>query len=93
MDLELNFNDATTVFELYQNTPNPFNASTLINFNLPTAGAATLTVFDLDGKVLTSVKGDFEKGYNAIEINKSDLNTAGVLLYQLETASHTATRI
>ncbi len=92
MDLELNFNDATTAFELYQNTPNPFTASTSINFNLPTAGTATLTVFDLDGKVLTSVKGDFEKGYNAIEINKSDLNAAGVLLYQLETASHTATR-
>lgn len=95
LNIGLEFNDEENGqfgFELFQNNPNPFRASTTIGFNLPEAGKATLTVYDLSGKVLTTQAGDFAEGYNEITIGKSELGTSGVLFYKLETPSHTATR-
>lgn len=95
LDINLNFNQAETVdieFELFQNKPNPFHETTTIGFRLPEAGKATLTVYDLSGKVLKSVSKDFAKGYNEIILNQSELGASGVLFYQLETTSQTATR-
>ena len=47
LDVAINFTSTTAGFGLEQNTPNPFNAETVIGFNLPTAGTATLKVMDL----------------------------------------------
>ena len=79
-------------FELYQNTPNPFVSKTQIGFYLPTAGEATLSIFDESGRMLFTQKGDFTNGYNAVMIDRSVLNTTGVLYYKLETATDSATR-
>ena len=95
LDVNLNFNQAETVafeFELFQNKPNPFHEATTIGFRLPAAGLATLTVYDLSGKVLKTVSKDFAKGYNEIILNHGELGASGVLFYQLETNSQTATR-
>ncbi|MEK7255342.1 MAG: T9SS type A sorting domain-containing protein, partial [Bacteroidota bacterium] len=78
-------------FELYQNNPNPFREETVIGFHLPEAGAATLTVYDLSGKVLTVVSENYSKGYHEITLNKKDLGASGILFYQVETARQTAT--
>lgn len=92
-DLELNFGSQEVAFELYQNQPNPFSEVTNISFNLPSAGAATLTLFDLDGKVLKTLKGNYAQGVNTIEIRRDEMNAnKGVIIYQLETAEFTATR-
>ncbi len=91
MNVELEFNTAANDFALYQNTPNPVaNGSTTISFDLPTAAAATVTVRDVTGKVITVANGDFAKGYNTLDIN--NLNASGVLTYTLESAGFTATR-
>jgi len=82
---------ATTEFALFQNEPNPFDNVTRIGFELPNAASATLTVFDVTGKVVTLVKGDFAQGANTITLSKSDLNTTGILYYQLESGEFTAT--
>ena len=39
----------TGVFSLDQNTPNPFSEETVITFSLPTAGPATLTIYNVGG--------------------------------------------
>ncbi len=94
LNVALNF-DATTVsadFELSQNTPNPFTGETIIRFNLPEAGMATLKVMDVQGKVLISKSGDFAKGAHQFEINAKQLNTTGVLYYQLESTDNVATK-
>ena len=82
---------ATSEFALFQNEPNPFDNVTRIGFELPSAASATLTVFDVTGKVVTLVKGDFAQGANTITLSKSDLNAIGVLYYQLESGEFTAT--
>ncbi|MCY7329135.1 MAG: T9SS type A sorting domain-containing protein, partial [Saprospiraceae bacterium] len=79
-------------FELYQNQPNPFEHYTSIGFHLPVATTATLTVYDESGRLLFTQKGDFAKGYNAIQVERAVLNNSGVLYYQLKTATDVATR-
>ncbi|MBK7226075.1 MAG: T9SS type A sorting domain-containing protein [Saprospiraceae bacterium] len=82
----------TAVFELFQNEPNPFNKQTVVSFNLPTAAAATLTMYDVTGKVLRIYEIEGVKGVNTKVINKSDLNGNGVIYYQLDAANFTATK-
>lgn len=80
-------------FVLYQNTPNPFENETEIVFELPAASFATLTVYDLTGKVLMTVSQEFAKGMNSVSMSKNDLKTTGgVLYYQLETGDNTAVK-
>jgi hypothetical protein len=77
-------------FELYQNQPNPFVSKTQIGFHLPEATEATLTIFDETGRTIFTQKGDFGKGQNAVTVDRSVLNTTGVLFYKLETAKDSA---
>ena len=79
-------------FELYQNQPNPWMTKTQIGFYLPEAAAATLTIFDETGRTLFTQTGDFTKGYNAIALERSIVNTTGLLYYKLETANDSAVK-
>jgi len=80
-------------YELYQNEPNPFNGVTQIGFRLPSATTATLTIYDVTGKVVKTTTADYAKGYNTIVISNQDLGTsAGLLYYQLESGDFTATK-
>jgi len=83
--LTFNSEDGSTIatgFELMQNSPNPFQNTTAIGFELGESGPATLTVFDVTGKTIREVKAIGERGYNEIILTKSDLGTSGVLYYQ-----------
>lgn len=42
-------------YYLYQNYPNPFNPSTIISFDLPKAGFVKLSVFDINGKLVSTI--------------------------------------
>lgn len=76
---------ATDGFKLYQNVPNPFTGETIIGFELPTASATTLTIFDMSGKTVMMEKGTFAKGYNQILIDGKAFDEHGMFYYQLET--------
>lgn len=95
LDVALTFNGeavANAGFELYQNTPNPFQGQTMISFTLPEATQATITIHDVTGKTLKMIRGDYAKGYNQINLNSSDLPATGVLLYTLSTDDYSATK-
>jgi hypothetical protein len=89
---ELDGQLAAERFELFQNVPNPFNGSTVIGFQLPEAATATLTVYDVSGKTVKEVRGDFAKGYHEIRLEEGALPSRGVFYYRLETPGNTATR-
>ncbi|MEM9917852.1 MAG: T9SS type A sorting domain-containing protein [Bacteroidota bacterium] len=78
--------------ELHQNIPNPFKNETMIGFVLPEAGDASLSIFDVNGKLLQRIERTFDAGYNQVNINASSLNVNGLLYYSLETAEATLTR-
>ena len=95
MDVAIQFGSGNAVaegFALYQNTPNPFNGATVIGFNMAEAGAATLSIMDVSGKVVFTLNGDYARGYNQITVSSEQLPATGVLYYTLATANETATQ-
>jgi hypothetical protein len=95
LDVAFRFDGATIAgvgFELYQNVPNPFISKTMIGFHLPEAAEATLSIFDESGRVIFQQTADYAKGYNTVMIDRSLLNTTGMLYYRLETAKDSATK-
>ncbi|MEM8907550.1 MAG: T9SS type A sorting domain-containing protein, partial [Bacteroidota bacterium] len=97
LDVALDFVDlpSTTLestFRLEQNQPNPFQESTVIRFYLPKATQATLTLYDLSGRVVKNRVQTYAAGQHEVLIDRNDLPNNGVLYYQLKTESHSATR-
>ncbi len=80
---------STTRLALYPNGPNPFAESTTFHFELATAAAVTLTVYDLLGREIATVwDGYRDSGAHAIPWTARDL-PGGVYLYRLRTADTT----
>jgi len=93
LNVTLAFNGNATAeneFTLYNNKPNPFKEETTISFDLPKAGNARLTIFDISGRVVKAVNKEFGAGYNEIQVDKAALKGSGIYFYQLETATNTA---
>jgi rhodanese-related sulfurtransferase len=86
-------------FSLSQNSPNPFNPSTVIAFDIPAGseGMVSLKVFDLRGRVLdTLVDGLLQPGRHTVFWDGRDRNgrelSSGVYLYRLSTPGWSQTR-
>ncbi|MFA7331186.1 MAG: hypothetical protein WC326_08940 [Candidatus Delongbacteria bacterium] len=79
-------------FVLEPNLPNPFNPSTRIAYELPTAGQLRLTVFNLVGaEVARLVDGHQPAGRHELLFDGSGL-ASGVYVYRLETPGQCAQR-
>ena len=71
---------------LMQNRPNPFNESTIIEFEISESQRLQLQIVDIAGKVIQKQNGVYSKGLNQWIVRKEDLNTSsGILYYQLIT--------
>ena len=79
-------------FALYQNQPNPFQGQTVVAYELPTAGEATLTIHDVTGKVLQLQRQTTDAGRQTFTVNSRDLGAAGVLYYTVTSGEFTATK-
>lgn len=82
----------TNAFSLEQNTPNPFTSTTTIGYTLPKAGKATLTIYDITGKVVRVIDIDGKAGHDVVTLTKAQLNTTGVMFYQLVSGDFSATK-
>ncbi|MFM9946384.1 MAG: cohesin domain-containing protein, partial [Saprospiraceae bacterium] len=94
LEVMIRFNDSralTAGYELYQNKPNPFGERTVIGFDLPEATDVTLVIHDISGKVLRTIQGDYESGYNHVVLDAAGL-PRGVLYYTLKADQFRATR-
>jgi hypothetical protein len=81
-----------TNFKLEQNYPNPFNPSTAINFTLPAAGNTVLEVFDIQGRLVsTLVNRELFSGQHSINFDASNLSS-GVYIYRLRAGDFSLTR-
>lgn len=86
-------NEIASEMTLIQNKPNPFSDYTTISFNLPKAGEATLSIYDIRGAKVVNLTKSFERGQNNVEVNASQLNTkGGVYYYTLEYNGQVATK-
>ena len=73
--------------QLFAVSPNPTSGPVAASFYLPEAGAATLTLTDLNGRVVASQSATYEKGNHRVEM---PVEVGGLLLLNLQTASGTA---
>ena len=72
--------------------PNPVTVSASINYGMPSAGHAEITVFDVTGrKVETLVSGELEAGNYSCNWTPTDINS-GVYFIRLTTPQGTLTR-
>jgi hypothetical protein len=70
-------------FELCQNFPNPFNPSTLINYNLPYDSKVILEVYNITGeRICELVNEEQSAGYYSVDFGSSSLSS-GVYFYRI----------
>lgn len=78
--------------ELHQSYPNPFNASTNINYTLGEAGNVSLKVYDLAGRLVTTLVDSFQEPGEYVVSWKASDASSGVYFCRLETAESSQTR-
>ena len=77
---------------LVQNYPNPFNPSTTITYTLDRSGPVEITVYDLTGRLVTTlVDGVQPAGHHEVRFNADGLPT-GTYVYRLRAGTETLTR-
>ena len=82
-----------STFTLAQNYPNPFNPSTTIEFGISTQSKITLTVYDINGALVTVLLKDaeFESGTYKVSFNASRL-ASGTYIYSLNNGINTISK-
>ncbi|MBI5059928.1 carboxypeptidase regulatory-like domain-containing protein [candidate division KSB1 bacterium] len=74
-----------------RNYPNPFNPSTIINYNIPTTGTVRLAVYDVTGReVAVLFNGTQAAGSYAVNFNANGMGS-GIYFYRLTAGSTSLT--
>jgi flagellar hook assembly protein FlgD len=82
---------APAAYTVAQNTPNPFNPTTTINFNIAKPGKVTVDIYNVAGqKVDTLVNGNMSAGSHSVVWNASKFST-GVYFYTVKSGSFSKT--
>jgi len=82
-------------FSLKQNYPNPFNPTTKITYELRDTSYAKLSVYDIMGRVITTLvnekqsPGTYQVEFDADQLGQGNGFASGVYFYKLETADFT----
>ncbi|KER09193.1 MAG: hypothetical protein HY22_13050 [[Candidatus Thermochlorobacteriaceae] bacterium GBChlB] len=81
-------------FQLFQNYPNPFNPTTIISYQLPTAGNVSLKVFDVLGREIATLVNERQDGgtYKYPFSTATYQLSSGVYFYRLESGGFIETR-
>jgi len=90
--LEGDLADLPSEFALLSNYPNPFNASTVISYELPVSSHVKLEIYNLFGqKVATLVDGEQQAGYRSVVWDASEVSS-GLYFYKLTAGDYSATK-
>ena len=85
-------NNIIKTYKLYQNFPNPFNPSTVINYQLEKSGFVTLKVYDILGREVATLINKQEKaGAHSVIFNAKKLSS-GVYFYSLHSGNYFETK-
>ncbi len=83
--------------ELFQNFPNPFNPTTTISFYLPEKTRAVLSIYNVDGRVVTTLVDDtLDERHREVTWDGKDASgspvSSGVYFYRLTAGNSTLTK-
>ena len=92
-----NFNTSLDRFVLKDNYPNPFNPSTLINYELPSDGLVNITIYDMMGRIVSNFVNEKQSaGYKTLQWNATNHYgqsvSAGVYIYTIKAGDFNKTR-
>jgi len=84
--------DVPSLIHLHQNYPNPFNPSTTIQFDLNQAATVTLSVYSIDGRLISTLvqNENRQAGTHFVTFNATNL-ASGMYLYRLSAAGQVST--
>jgi hypothetical protein len=89
--IEGNDQSLPAVFNLLPAYPNPFNASTLINYSLSQASDVTIEIYDLLGRKLETLQSAYQSAGNyQVRWNASNMAT-GVYFYKIQAGQESLT--
>lgn len=69
-----------------QNYPNPFNSITRLNYGLPTAGNVIISIYDVSGRLITTLINDKQPAGHHVTIWETGETSSGLYLIRMETA-------
>lgn len=76
--------DLSPKHKLFQNSPNPFEEETTINFELVQAGNVKINLYDFQGKLINTLLNEWKQaGKHSFEWSSNGLSS-GVFIYQME---------
>lgn len=79
-------------YQLYQNYPNSFNPVTNIRFELPQTSNVTLKVYDITGRIVSTMVNEVRQaGSHQIIFNGGNL-ASGIYIYELKTTHYSIIR-
>ena len=82
-----------TRFELSQNYPNPFNPSTKINFSVPVDSKVSLKIYDISGKLVSTLLNNEFKTANYYTVDFNGVNlSSGTYFYSLQSGDNIDTK-
>ena len=82
-----------TRFELSQNYPNPFNPSTKINFSVPVDSKVSLKIYDISGKLVSTLLNNEFKTANYYTVDFNGVNlSSGTYFYSLQSGDKIDTK-
>lgn len=95
--LFIQYGEQPTRYALFQNFPNPFNATTTLHYDMPETGHVRITIFDILGReVIQLVNEEQHYGYKRINWDGKDINGSlvapGVYFYRAELGPLTETK-
>ncbi|MCD6377130.1 MAG: choice-of-anchor D domain-containing protein, partial [Caldisericaceae bacterium] len=83
-------------FKVGQNFPNPFNLSTTVKFQLPEADRLSVTIFDIQGRKVTTLVNNapYQAGYYSLHWNGTNANgqivASGLYILRLKGKKYSA---
>jgi len=86
LNLKLGDNIKTEIVEnIIGISPNPLINEATLKFNIAEAGQVKFDFYDTNGRLLHNVINTYNKGINSIRLNKSEINTSGVVYVKMTT--------
>ncbi len=79
-------------FKLLGNYPNPFNPGTQILFDVPVATQYTVSIYSINGQLITEQIGNASAGRVQVPVNLGS-NPSGLYLYRVSAQMNGATRL
>ena len=89
------FEESTVVpakFNLAQNSPNPFNPSTKIDFSIAQDSNVILEVFNMKGQKVATLKNEIMTSGKHTVVWNADSNASGIYFYKLTSGKKTETK-